>query len=251
MRRLHFLHIHKTAGTSLKRQLFQNLPADIMCPCDFEWQVRQLDPAELKRFAIFCGHISAAALPFAASELTQITMLREPRVRLLSALAFWKAIAPHNLNNAFFRAVAPLSLLEFLRDDSPIIRRATWNVQARLLAGGHFGPSNDLRTNVYGPDVDADQLVERAEIGLQSFALVGISERYAESLGLARDLLGLPGPRTPEAHNISGRSPEVYLRVMDDPDVAAALNERTEIDSAIYAAALRRLDRQLADAVQA
>jgi hypothetical protein len=73
--------------------------------------------------------------------------------------------------------------------------------------------------------------------------LVGVSERYGESLGLAPDLLRLPGSRAPEAHNISGRSHGDYLRVMADPDVAAALSERTEIDSAIYAAALGRFDR--------
>jgi hypothetical protein len=85
MRRLRFLHIRKTAGTALTRLLFQGLPAHVVCPYAFEWQVRQRDPAGIRRLSIFCGHISVVALPFEPSELTRFSMLREPRVRLLSA----------------------------------------------------------------------------------------------------------------------------------------------------------------------
>jgi hypothetical protein len=243
MRRLLFLHIHKTAGTSLKRQLLQSVPPREVCPYPFEWQVRQADYATLSRFTFFFGHISPLALPFTPSSFDRITMLREPRVRLLSAFAYWKKTS--NLHNEFFRAVAPLTLLQFLRDDSPLIRQATWNVQARLLAGGHFGTTDELRTNVIGPDIDPNELANQAEENFGMFTLIGTVERYAESLRLARTLLGLPDSPVDEVHNRSGVTPESYVQLMSDPDVAEALHARTAIEARVYAAAMLRLDEQL------
>ncbi len=244
MNRVLFLHIHKTAGTSLKQQLLQSVPVHAVCPYPFEWQVRQLDRATLNRFAFFFGHITPSALPFPSSELTRITMLREPKRRLLSAFAFWKQIAPRNQQIEFFRAIAPLSLLQFLRHESPIIRRATWNVQARLLAGGSFGPSDDLRTNVFGPDIEPGALGDLAQEKLDGFALVGAVERYSESLCLARQLLGLGGSLLPEVHNRSGATDQHYAQIMANSDIAEALHELTDIDCRVHAAALRRLEKQ-------
>jgi hypothetical protein len=207
--------------------------------------VRQLDYVALSHFGFFFGHISPAALPFLPSDLSCITMLREPRVRLLSAYAFWKYLAPFNPHNEFFRAIASLTLLQFLQDESPVVRRATWNVQARLLAGGHFGTTDDHRTNVFGPEIGADELADLAEEKLDTFTLVGATEHYAGSLKLACELLGLPKPAFPVTRFRSGATRETYAEMMADAKIMEAIYARTDIDVKVYATALRRLNRRL------
>ena len=175
------MRIHKTAGEALARQVCRRLPASTICPDEFEWKVRNLRSAELNRYRFFQGHISPASLSTTFASLRVFTVLREPRQRLLSCFFYWKEGARH-ASNGFFDTIAPMSLLEFLRSDNPIIRRVTWNVQARLLAGGQFGGEDHLRQAVFGPWLAASDLAREAVCALDRFAFVGITENYAASL---------------------------------------------------------------------
>jgi hypothetical protein len=236
------MRIHKTAGEALAKQVRDRLPADAACPEEFEWRVRNLPPAELRRFSFFQGHISPASLAAVFQSLRVFTMLRTPRERLLSCFFYWKEGAKH-AKGEFFEAIAPLSLLDFLRSDNPVIRRVTWNVQARLLAGGQFGGVDHQRQGVFGPWLAEPELAVEAVRALDRFAFVGTAETYAFSLRAVYTLLELGDPPPPERLNVTSTRPSSYKELLETSEIAGALAPLTGADQIVYDAVCQRLGR--------
>jgi len=235
-----FMRIHKTASEALAKQVRDRLAPDSVCPEQFEWQVRTLPAERLRRYRFFQGHISPPALTPAVDRLQVFTMLREPRERLLSCFFYWKRSSEQG-RGEFFEAVAPLSLLDFLRSDEPIIRRSTWNVQARLLAGGTFGAVDQQRQNVFGPALSESQLADEAIEALRRYAFVGVAEDYELSLRRTYALLALGEPPAPEQINVTAGKPADYAALLADPEIAGALSRLTRVDQTVYEAVRQAL----------
>ncbi len=234
------MRIHKTAGEALATQIRARLPAEMVCPQQFEWEVRNLPRETLRQFAFFQGHISPAALSCAIPSLRVFTMLRAPRQRLLSCYFYWKHGA-QRASGEFFQAVAPLSLLEFLRSEQPIVWRATWNVQARLLAGGTFGDVDQHRQNVFGPSLLETELAAAAIGALDRFAFVGTAECYEQALAKAFALLGLGAAPPPVRLNETQPKPDNYDELLANREIADALARLTGADQMLYDAVVARL----------
>jgi hypothetical protein len=235
-----FMRIHKTGGEALAKQLRDRLPADTVCPTEFEWEIRNLSQDSLSRFSFFQGHISPSSLTGAFAPLRVFTMVRSPRERLLSCYFYWKEGSKH-ARTEFFDTIAGMSLIDFLRSDQPVIRRATWNVQARLLAGGQFGGDDTLRQNVFGPWIGDDDLAVEAINALDRYAFVGVTEEYETSLRKAYELLALGEPPPPERINGTPSRPASYTELLAEPEIANALSRLTATDQIIYNAARQKL----------
>jgi hypothetical protein len=237
-----FMRIHKTAGEALAKQICDHLPADTICPEEFEWKVRNLPSTRLQQFSFFQGHISPPALSAVFLPLRVFTMLRAPRERLLSCYFYWKEGSKH-ARGEFFDAIATLSLLEFLCSENPVIRRVTWNVQARLLAGGQFGGIDQQRQAVFGPWLSELDLAAEAVRALDRFAFVGTTERYEISLRKAYEVLELGEPPRPEWINVRSSRVPSYPELLAILEISDALSRLTEADRVVYDEACRRLDR--------
>ena len=89
-----FIHIEKCGGTTLHEMLSSQVPIGRICPerSDLigDWTIN-----ELADFALFSGHFNLAWCRSIPGELRVITMLREPKARLLSLFSFWKAHRPN------------------------------------------------------------------------------------------------------------------------------------------------------------
>ncbi len=236
-----FMRIHKTAGEALVKQIRDRLPDETVCPAEFEWEARSLILTEIRQFSFFQGHISPSALMAACPDLRVFTMLRSPRERLLSCFYYWKE-GSKIARSEFFDAIAVLSLVEFLRSEDPIIRRATWNVQARLLAGGQFGGANEQRQNVFGPWLSEPELATEAVRALDRFAFVGTAGRYALSLHRVYALLELGDPPPPEQINVTASRPVSYDELLADQEIAEALAPLIWADQIVYDTVTRTLD---------
>jgi hypothetical protein len=235
-----FMRIHKTGGEALAKQVLDRLSAEVVCTHQFEWQVRGLGLADITQFSFFQGHISPSSLMEALPDLRVFTMVRSPKERLVSCFFYWKEGSKH-ARTEFFDTIAGMSLLDFLRSDMPVIRRATWNVQARLLAGGQFGGIDTLRQNVFGPWVSGDDLACEAVRALDRYAFVGVTEDYPISLRLAYALMELGEPPPPERINVTQSRRGSYAELLSDPEIADALASLTQADQVVYEAARRRL----------
>jgi len=84
-----FIHVQKTGGTSLRRALSKHFPAEEICEERFN-KLREWAPEELNRYRLFAGHFSFSSLTHIPGPKIIITLLREPRARLLSYFNYVK-----------------------------------------------------------------------------------------------------------------------------------------------------------------
>jgi hypothetical protein len=172
-----FLHVPKTAGTTLNRlieweyPLFQMYSVD---PVFFTWSashLRRLPPRRLKRTLVFKGHMLFGLHEILPQPATYITVLRDPIDRVMSAFYFMRSYMLHPLHWKFRRE--QWTVEDFVR------RLPRDNVQCKILAGAEY---NSPCT---------EEIFEQAKENLfRHFSVVGLSERFEESLALMKLRLG-------------------------------------------------------------
>jgi len=168
-----FLHVPKTAGTTLNRlieweyPLFEIYSVD---PVFFRWSVShlwQLPARRLEKTRIFKGHMLFGLHKILPQPATYITVLREPVDRVISAFYFMRSYVLHPFYWKLRRE--NWTLEDFVR------RSPRENVQSKIVAGADY----------YSPCTD--EIVEQAKENLfRYFSLVGLSERFEESLALMK-----------------------------------------------------------------
>ena len=168
-----FLHVPKTAGTTLNRlieweyPLFQMYSVD---PVFFRWSAShlwQLPARRLKRTRMFKGHMLFGLHEILPQPATYITVLREPIDRVISAFYFMRSYMLHPAYWQFRRE--NWTLEDFVR------RSRRENVQSKILAGAEY---NSPCT---------EEILEQAKENLfRYFSVVGLSEHFEESLALMK-----------------------------------------------------------------
>jgi len=168
-----FLHIPKTAGTTLNRlieweyPLFQIYSVD---PVFFTWSAShlwRLSPRRLKKTRIFKGHMLFGLHEILPQPATYIAVLRDPIDRVMSAFYFAHTYKLHPLYRKFHRE--KWTLEDFVR------RLPRDNVQCKIVAGAEYEKPCTA------------EICERAKENLvRYFSVVGLSERFEESLALMK-----------------------------------------------------------------
>ncbi len=111
---------------------------DETCPDHFAELYRHTD-AELARWRFFSGHFRMDELRRIPPPAFRVTLLRDPRERILSLYRFWRRIGlsfPSPPPGP--RAARETDLADFLRCRVPDVAEAVDNAVARGLAGGVF-----------------------------------------------------------------------------------------------------------------
>jgi len=227
----HFARVQKTAGDSLRTYLHELFPQDAICPHMFEYQLNA-DPSD-RKYNLYTGHISIAALSKRVPDARLILLLRDPQERLISAYHFWKDMGHHpaNRDNPFFIRLRKLTLLEYLTSDDPMLRASSHNVQARMLAGGRFGDSNAGRTGIYGPDMSEGDILALAKRTLDRAFFVGLQHRLDESATRLMGKMGRPLPAKYYALNKGEARKSAPPPTAEERDVLKAL---TVSDQAVF-----------------
>lgn len=168
-----FLHLPKTAGTTLNRLIEWEYRLSEMYSIDpvlFKWSaahLRTLSQRRLQRTRMFKGHMTFGLHELLPQPATYITVLRDPVDRVISAFYFMRSYKLHPLYWKFRRANSTLE--DFVRQ---------WNrdnIQSRIIAG------SDYETPCTA------EILEKAKENLhRSFSVVGLSERFEESLALMK-----------------------------------------------------------------
>jgi len=168
-----FLHVPKTAGTTLNRLIEWEYPLFEMYSVDpvfFRWSAShlwQLPARRLKRTRMFKGHMLFGLHEILPQPATYITVLREPIDRVISAFYFMRSYMLHPAYWQFRRE--NWTLEDFVR------RSRRENVQSKILAGAEY---NSPCT---------EEILEQAKENLfRYFSVVGLSEHFEESLALMK-----------------------------------------------------------------
>jgi hypothetical protein len=184
-----FNHIPKTAGTTMNQVLRRAVGGDRVLaayPTRRERVAkisRELDRSLDRRFAV-ASHVGCGIerrLPERHS-YPAFTLLRDPLERALSR--YWHYRAPKQPQ---WQRIPPgLSLEQFL----DVSTRVSFNPQTGFLGGvwaGYFLEGVPVTREQFGPD-----LLARAKRNLESHAVVGLTERFDETLLLLGAAFGWP-----------------------------------------------------------
>ncbi|MFM8891951.1 MAG: hypothetical protein ACKOTB_10100, partial [Planctomycetia bacterium] len=202
-RPLVFLHIPKTAGTAVASILTQWFRPGELKPWDLGLVRRATHPTEaiatrgyrLFGIGMHYDHDHVASIRHALSGINVrpfvVTVLREPRSRLISQYLHWKRTDDASLSGGggaareAYLAARNAPLGEFLRTAHPLIDEHFRNYQTRLLAGL---ASTRLATD--------EHVLATAHFNAAGYDLVGTSTQVDELLQLVAEAYGFlpPGP---------------------------------------------------------
>ena len=242
--RLIFLHIYKTGGTTLNRVLEREYKFRRICSVDpngWQWHYRKIlrwSKRRLNRTLVFKGHMPFGLHNVLGRRARYLTILRDPVERAVSDYYFARSFAPH-VNH---RAAQNLSLEEYF------LEKHEHNLQTQIVAGP---AADDFLSTPCGPvaaytrlrgfylkhsidhlsEVCDDATLERAKRNLaRHFEVVGITERYDETLALLKITFGWQVRRYARFRTTPNRLPREQIRL----STAELIRKWERFDVALY-----------------
>lgn len=231
-----FVHIPKTGGTS-----FHKLLSDMFAPSEIHPErlnkFLEIDPEALKNFRLFSAHMDARSLSVLPDPKYKVTLLREPKERILSLYYFWKShswetIELNNLHGP--RIAKSLDLLSFLKKRDEAIPINIENAQARAVWGHLF---------LFGENepfvADPQKLVHILEAA-DSFDLIGTLENIEVAVNKLYSDFGIDNvPKIPRLQvgdvTVSGHTNrETIERETITPQISDQLDLLTVYDRPLY-----------------
>ncbi len=230
-----FLHIPKTGGTTLRSVIARQYPGDSMYEIENpinENLIAFRDMPETKRWSYkgVQGHMSYGLHEYVEQPASYITMLREPVKRAISDYAFVSSNQYHPL----YEQVRDLGLSGYMKSG---LTGQLENGQTRLVCGDCEPGDTGIPTERPMTQADLDRAIENLE---RDFAVVGLLERFDESLILMRQHLQWKLPvYVRENVTRKGAKP-----VVSDEDLAV-IREQNRFDIALYEYAWERFDETI------
>jgi hypothetical protein len=221
-----FLHIPKTAGTTLNRIIeWQYSPLSIFTMDTHRIRAtverfRTLPEERRRRIKVVRGHLLYGIHEYLPQGATYITMLRDPVARFLSSYSFILRRPLHPLHRKLRQK--GVGVEDFLHYTSH-----RQNLQCRVIAGvGEVGTC------------DEQTLATAKENLTRSFSVVGLSERFQESLILIATTFGWNIPYY-ENRKVSKVRPAL------EPQLVQLIQDHNRLDIQLYEFGKERFEKDL------
>lgn len=241
-KRLFFMHIAKTAGSSVNALAMRNYPPERCVTHVESYHLRPgSDVGELRDKLFVSGHVTLAVAlgrRYVSKQFRTFTLLREPLAHLRSHLSWVKRLAlPEHARECaahpayiqhMARRLNELSLEEFLASMGELENNLFDNAQTRYL------------TNAFSRELD-DGCLDAALAALRGFDLVGVNEAFTDSMRVLARFMGWDEPGAIPRENVASRKWS-WAELGIDPG-HPALARLTRLDAVLYAEA-RRLFEQ-------
>ena len=228
-----FLHIPKTAGTTLNQVLQQQYPLGEIYFLGANAQAsiaeyKMMDNAPKAAFRVVSGHTAYGFHEFVPDTATYFTLLRDPVERVVSFYHYVKNSEQHYLNRTVVDEFSGIGAFV-----SSGITKMVDNGQTRLLSGAWLEPDfGHMEIEHY----------EQARANLdRDFTVVGLTEEFDSSLLLLQQAFGWQ-----HINYVSRNVGEVERRQrLLAPEEKVVLEQFNRYDIALYAYAQRLFERQV------
>lgn len=246
--RVFFLHIPKTAGTTLGNTLDGHFPRSRIFPHYSIGEMDQVDRGMCDGFTYFRGHFKYDAIrDMLGREPVCITMLRDPIERFISHFAQWQRWRLGG-DDVGFEAFPFEDLADYVAHEDFVAATRNINAQVDIIAGeSGFDHYDELVTDLGAVQrwsrhpgfVDIDlgpRQLSLARERLASFAFVGIAEQFQDSLFLLSYTFGWRPILDGERLNVTPQRP---LREQLDARTIERIVSFNTLDIDLYAHAAR------------
>ena len=233
-----FMHIAKTAGTSLVEYLRNRLPAgSVLSHGDFmDFPQQRISAQQASGYRLISGHFSYSHVAHFLADSYSLTFLRDPLSRVLS---LYKFLLNKDMQKRFAvaRTAAELPVDDFLTSTRPEVVEMLDNQQTWQLADSYWMAAREQqppRSNAY--------MLELAKAHLQEFSLVGFTDTFAEDFRRVILAMGLPEPaHVPRQLRTADPLQHSQLKA----STLATLQQRLALDYELldFARQLRRYDQ--------
>lgn len=251
---LYFLHIPKTAGTTLTSILDRRFAAADICPTKMWHKLLKIPRSELASYRLIRGHFYHYVHQVLPQEPVTVTFLRDPVERALSHYAHIVRDPIHYFHQ---KVQAQGGLREFLRDPETLPMVAEFQTRA---IGLDLNPM-EIATTLSTQDLESlrleqmmesvmpladerDSLLQRARQRLDRFAFVGLTERFEESVELLAWTLGWDDVPDHEQLNVAPN--RAKANELPD-DVLRTLRNHLHLDFELYSYGRRLFETRLAE----
>jgi len=246
--RFGFVHVPKSAGSSIKNAVAQRCDPSSIAPVELDrvlfggFDRFEEMPARTRstiavdgagavaRYDVVMGHFGLTSLSPHFAPAETMTVLREPRTRLLSHYTFWRGWTDARHADwdpyAASRCAVTDTFGEFLED--PAAASQTDNLAARMLLSPHpLIPDDGF--------IDPEAVAELAARGAELLGGFGFADVVESGPALWRDLSAwLDAPVEPEHTLMTEVRPGIDWSATLSPGTTAALARRTAIDSLLW-----------------
>lgn len=155
------------------------------------------------------GHFQFGLHEALSQPVQYLTMLRHPVDRVISFYYFLRESPRHPLN----KKAMSLTLKEFILCEDRNIQNQIHNLQTKMISG------------------DGTASIEKAKKNIdEHFLMVGITERFNESLAIMRNKLGWNAPYN-NKHNVTKRRPKME---QVPAEIRKLIEQKNEIDFQLY-----------------
>ena len=229
-----FVHVPKSAGTTLNYIVAWEYSPLRICHVDGRFyraafhRISRRTPRQLDKYDLFSGHMPFGLHRRLTRKATYITVLRDPVERVISEYYYRQERRSHPIADIGVKGLSLRDYLEKLPYD---------NVQTKLLAGTI--PDYDYLAG----SCDEEMLTVAKRNLAEHFTLVGLTERFEETLGLLKVLLGWKVGRFVPMRVTRGKPQRASL----PPDVRDLIAEHNRFDRELYAYGTELFDRVLAE----
>lgn len=238
-----FIHMEKCGGTTLHTMLSTQVEFPFICPERYDG-LAEFTVNELMSYDLFSGHFdyqTCQSIP--GEDVRIITMLREPKARLLSLFYFWKAHVPDPARD--YRSLVGLARIstpeEFFSHPSVVRHQSIFNAMTGQLTRAKIPPDN--RLPILDDDdplcVNPEKQLDLAWHRLVTMAAFGITENHDKSRLLFNKTLGLSMTSIPPQQVLtelvkSHRELVPVTHTLMNDQLNKLLQDLTEIDCRLY-----------------